>query len=244
MRPLAPLIMPVVLPAVLLAALLTGCEQNPAASTSDAAAIPSDGVTPPPPPAEARTTTAPTAGEPGGADDWRTLASAADASALGRLDQAWRLARAEAEDAGFAAQVEALGPLIDPNAGQAGRLQPAPGAYRCRTIKLGAKSPGGVGYVAYPFFRCTVELTPGGDLVLTRLTGSQRSRGLLYPDTDRRLVFIGAQAWGDETGYPAYGEKRERDQIGVFERIGSERWRLVIPWPKQEAKLEILELLK
>jgi hypothetical protein len=89
-----------------------------------------------------------------------------------------------------------------------------------------------------------VELTPGGDLVLTRQTGSQRSRGLLYPDTDRRLVFIGTQAWGDETAWPAYGERRERDQIGVFERVGPERWRLVIPWPKQEAKLEILELLK
>lgn len=236
MRPSARLVMP----AILLAALLSGCERNPAPSTSDPGTIPSDGVTPPPADAPA----APAPAEQGGTDDWRKLVSAADASALGRLDQAWRLARAEAEDAGFADQVEALGPLVDPNAGQAGRLQPAPGAYRCRTIKLGAKSPGGLAWVAYPFFRCTVELTPGGDLVLTRQTGSQRSRGLLYPDTDRRLVFIGAQAWGDETGYPAYGEKRERDQIGVFERVGPERWRLVIPWPKQEAKLEILELLK
>ena len=224
--------------------LLAACEQNPAPSTDDPGTIPSDGVTRPPPSADAKIPPDPPAGEQGGTADWRQVASAADASALGRLDQAWRLARAEAEDAGFAAQVEALGPLVDPNAGQAGRLQPGSGAYRCRTIKLGAKSPGGAAYVAYPFFRCTVELSPGGDLVLTRLTGSQRSRGLLYPDTDRRLVFIGAQAWGDETGYPAYGERRERDQIGVFERIGPERWRLVIPWPKQEAKLEILELVK
>jgi hypothetical protein len=163
---------------------------------------------------------------------------------LGRLDQAWRLARAEAEDRGFADEVEGLGPLVDPNAGQAGRLQPAPGAYRCRTIKLGSRGEGGLAYVAYPFFRCTIELTPGGDLVLTKATGSQRSRGLLYPDTDRRLVFLGAQAWGDETRYPAYGDNRERDQVGVFERIGSERWRLVIPWPRQEAKLEILELVR
>ena len=229
-----------------LAVLLAACEQTPAPSTDDPGTIPSDGVTRPPPSAgaEAPPPAAPVAGEQGGTDDWRQVASAADASALGRLDQAWRLARAEAEDAGFASQVEALGPLVDPNAGQAGRLQPAPGDYRCRTIKLGAKSPGGLAYVAYPFFRCTVELSPGGDLVLTKATGSQRSRGLLYPDTDRRLVFVGAQAWGsDETGYPAYGQMSERDQVGVFERIGSGRWRLVIPWPKQEAKLEILELV-
>jgi hypothetical protein len=242
MRPLAALVTPV----TLLAVLLSACEQNPAPSTDDPGTIPSDGVTRPPPSSDAQAPSPapPATGEQGGTDDWRQVASAADASALGRLDQAWRLGRAEAEDAGFADQVEALGPLVDPNAGQVGRLQPAPGVYRCRTIKLGAKSPGGLAYVAYPFFRCTVELTPGGDLVLTRTTGSQRSRGLLYPDTDRRLVFVGAQAWGDEAAYPAYGERRERDQVGVFERIGSDHWRLVIPWPKQEAKLEILELVK
>lgn len=232
-----------VLPAALLGLLLTACGQDPADPARDPGALPGDTATPLPP-AEAPPAAPAGGGEQGGSADWHEVAGAADASALGRLDEAWRLARAEAEEAGFAEQVEALGPLVDPNAGQAGRLQPAPGAYRCRTIKLGARSPGGLAYVAYPFFRCTIELTPGGDLVLTKATGSQRSRGLLYPDTDRRLVFIGAQAWGSgETGYPAYGEKRERDQIGVFERIGPERWRLVIPWPKQEAKLEILELV-
>jgi len=175
--------------------------------------------------------------------DWRDVATSEDASRLGRLDQAWRMARAEA-DRNFAGEVEALGPLVDPNAGQAGRLQPPPGVYRCRSIKLGSNSPGGLGYLEYPFFRCTVELTPGGDLILTKTTGSQRTRGLLYPDTDRRLVFIGAQAWGSqESGYPAYGQMPERDQIGLLERIGSRRWRLVLPWPKQESKLEILELI-
>jgi len=164
---------------------------------------------------------------------------------LGRLDQAWRLARAEAEDAGFAEQVEALGPLVDPNAAQAGRLQPAPGDYRCRTVKLGRRTEGqGLAYVAYPYFRCSVELTPGGDLILTKGSGSQRSRGLLYPHTDRQLVFLGTTAWGDETSWPAYGARAERDQIGVLERIGDQRWRLVLPWPKQEAKLELLELVR
>ena len=232
-----------------LAALLAACGDSSTPSTPGAkGGTETPSAAPPSATAAAAATPAPAtpaAGEQGGTSDWRQVASPADASALGRLDQAWRLARAEAEDAGFAEQVESLGPLVDPNAGQAGRLQPAPGAYRCRTIKVGAKSPGGLAYVAYPGFRCTVELTPGGDLVLTKTTGSQRSRGLLYPDTDRRLVFVGAQAWGaDETGYPAYGQMPERDQIGVFERIGPERWRLVIPWPKQEAKLEILELTR
>ncbi|MFP5296919.1 MAG: DUF4893 domain-containing protein [Alphaproteobacteria bacterium] len=184
-------------------------------------------------------------GDRGGTSDWREVVSTEDASRLGRLDQAWRLARAEAEDKGFAAQVEALGPLVDPNAGLDGGLQPGPGDYRCRTIKLGSSGPGGLAFVEYPRFRCTVELTPGGDLVRTKTTGSQRTRGLLYPDTDRRLVFVGAQAWGmDETGWPTYGQTPERDQVGVFERIGPARWRLVLPWPRVDSKLEILELVR
>lgn len=225
-----------------LATLLAACGDNPPPA-ADSAPAPAAETSPPAAPEQAPD--APAGAEQGGTADWRQVASAADASNLGRLDQAWRLGRAEAEDKGFAAEVEALGPLVDPNAGQAGRLQPAPGAYRCRTINLGSNGAGGVGYLEYPWFRCTIELTPGGDLILTKTTGSQRTRGLLYPDTDRRLVFIGAQAWGiEETTFPRYGEQSVRDQVGVFERIGSNRWRLVIPWPKVDSKLEILELTR
>ena len=179
----------------------------------------------------------------GASSSWREVATADDASRLSRLDQAWRMARAEAEAKGFASQVEALGALVDPNAALPGRLQPSPGDYRCRTFKIGSINGDGLGYVAYPWFRCSVELTVGGDLILSKATGSQRSQGLLYPDSERRLVFIGAQAWGsEERGYPRYGQMPERDQIGVLERIGDQRWRLVLPWPKQEAKLELLEI--
>ncbi|WP_292064916.1 DUF4893 domain-containing protein [Brevundimonas sp. UBA7664] len=234
---------------VSLAALLAACGDASAPGADPAVPVNGAPAAPVPPPAADPATPAPTAppadGEQGGTADWRQVVSATDAANLGRLDQAWRLGRAEAEDKGFAAQVEALGPLVDPNAGQAGRLQPAPGTYRCRAIKLGSNSPGGLGYLEYPFFRCTIELTPGGDLVLTKTTGSQRTRGLLYPDTDRRLIFVGAQAWGmDEPGYPDYGDQPARDQVGVFERIGPNRWRLVLPWPKVDSKLEILELVR
>lgn len=228
-------------------ALLAACG-DPGARANDgvparAPATPSP-ATPPasPAPAASGDGSAPDAPAP---SDWREVVSAADASRLGRLEQAWRMARAEAEDKGFAAEVEALGPLVDPNAGLADRLQPAPGDYRCRTVKLGSQGPAGLAFVQYPWFRCTVELTPGGDLVLTKTTGSQRTRGRLYPDTERRLVFVGAQAWGlDERGWPAYGQMPDRDQVGVFERIGAHRWRLVIPWPRVEAKLELLELTR
>ena len=229
-----------------LVVLLAACGDRPAdPEAAPDAGAPAAPAAPPAADPPASTPAPPAGGEQGGTADWREVVSVEDAAALGRLDQAWRLARAEAEDKGFADRVEALGPLVDPNAGRAGRLQPPPGTYRCRAIKLGSNGPGGLGYLEYPFFRCTIELTPGGDLILTKTTGSQRTRGRLYPDTDRRLVFVGAQAWGmDETTFPRYGEQRIRDQVGAFERIGANRWRLVIPWPKVDSKLEILELVR
>ncbi len=222
----------------------SAAEMSPAVS-EPAAGVPARAASPAQATPEQRPA-APTGAVQGGTDAWRSVATAGDASLLGRLDQAWRLGRAEAEEAGFARQVEALGPLVDPNAAQVGRLQPPPGTYRCRTIKLGRRVEGqGLAYVDYPWFACSVALTPGGDLTLTKTSGSQRTRGLLYPDTGRRLVYVGAQAWGEaETTFPAYGDKPERDQVGVLERIGQNRWRLVIPWPKQEAKLELLEITR
>jgi len=235
------------------AAALSGCDraaapeapasaEAPPASTAPSAPVP-DNAAPGPEASSAPSSDAPLQG---GGDDWRAVATPADVRLLDRLDQAWTQARAEAEASGFADEVQSLGTLADPAAGQVGRLQPPPGDYRCRSIRLGARDQGagGLAYSAYPAFRCRVELTPGGDLILQKTTGSQRTRGLLYPDSDRRLVYVGAQAWGDESGFPVYGARTERDQLGVFERIGPQRWRLVIPFPKQESKLEILELTR
>lgn len=223
-------------------ALLAACGE-PAAPAAPDASRPPPAPTDPATPGQA--SVAPAPGEQGGTDDWREVVTAEDASRIDRLDEAWRQARAEADERGFGDQIAALGPLADPDAGQAGRLQPPPGDYRCRTFLIGSPDGRGLGFIPYGWFRCSVELTPGGDLILTKTTGSQRPRGLLYPDGDRRLVFVGATALGsDETAYPAYGQTPGRDQVGVLERIGPQRWRLVLPWPRQDAKLRIMEIVR
>ena len=172
--------------------------------------------------------------------DWRADAKPEDVRRLERLDRAWSEALAQARAAGYGRQVKALGAVTDPRVSLS-RPQPTPGNYRCRTIKLGSQN-GGSGLVAYGWFRCRVALTPGGDLVLEKVTGSQRQSGDLYPDAARRLVFLGAVAWGSGEGRAQYGRDRERDQVGVFERIGTGRYRLALPWPRQESKLDLLEL--
>jgi hypothetical protein len=178
-------------------------------------------------------------------DDWREIASAEDASRLGRLHQAWRLARAEADEQGFSAAVEALGPLVDPNAALAGRLQPPPGRYRCRLLMLGSQRSQQPPFVEGAWGSCTVELSPGGTLSLTSSIAPPGARGLLYPDGERRLVFIGVRS-GEREDPPgfSYGSDPARDRVGVLERIGPDRWRLAAPWPHQGAKLELLELTR
>lgn len=172
--------------------------------------------------------------------DWRADASRSDVRRLERLDEAWDAALSQARAEGHGRELRALGALVDPKVSLA-RPQPTPGNYRCRTVKLG--SPGsGPSYVAYGWFRCRVALTPGGDLILEKTSGSQRQAGNLYPEASRRLVFLGAVAWGAGEGRARYGRDPDRDQVGVFERIGATQYRLALPWPKQESKLDLLEL--
>jgi hypothetical protein len=250
--------------AVLVALSLAACSPRQESSPPPAAPVPEATPAPEPetpvvetpagaeaPPVETPVAEAPSAdpdavdeGEQGGGDKWRAVATPADRDRIKRLGAAWKAALREA-DAEHGAEIDTLGMLMVPTAGLTGNLQPPPGAYRCRTVKVGSMSGEGLSYVAYGWFKCTIELTPGGDLILTKTTGSQRTRGLLYPGNDRRLIFLGAQAWGsDETGYPAYGQMPERDQAGVLQRIGENRWRLVLPWPKQESKLDVMELVR
>jgi len=172
-------------------------------------------------------------------DDWRDYAKPADVDRLDRLDAAWTKAREGVKKDGDEAELARLGALADPTVSLP-NPHPAPGLYRCRTIKVG-----GMGLIAYGWFRCEVELTPGGDLILNKLTGSQRSTGLLYPGEGDGLVFLGAQAWGaTELKAPAYGAQSERDQVGLLERIGDQRWRLAMPWPRVESDLDLMEIAK
>ncbi|WP_271066066.1 DUF4893 domain-containing protein [Caulobacter sp. NIBR1757] len=243
MRPLLPSL-------AVLALALTACERK-AEETSGPAPVPEAQASPSDAAiasagAAVDAVTTPAAGEQGGTDQWRKVANAEDQDRIARLDTAWTSALKEA-DVEYGAMIDAKGMLLVPRAALPGNLQPGPGTYRCRTIKVGSMDGKGLAYVEYPWFKCSVELTPGGDLILTKTTGSQRTRGLLYPDAadPNRLIFIGAQAWGmDEKGFPTYGQMPERDQVGVFERIGADRWRLVVPFPKQESKLDVLELKK
>jgi Domain of unknown function (DUF4893) len=181
----------------------------------------------------------PTAERPN--DGWRTLATADDRRRLGRWRNAWVDALAKARAAGHGEEIAREGALLEPDAARAGARLP-PGDYRCRTIKLGAQRSGAADYSVYPARLCRVRVE-GTRLHFSALDGPQRPIGALFPDNGRRLVFLGTLQLGDEALALRYSRDTERDMAGVFERVGDDRWRLVLPYPHFESLLDVIELV-
>ena len=173
--------------------------------------------------------------------DWRVVATATDRGRLRDWRTAFTKALGQARKAGHAADIAREGQLLDPDAA----LGPVPipnGAYKCRAIKLGAKGPGLLDYIAYPAFDC--RIAQSGQLQsLTKLTGSQRQVGLLFAADPRRQVFLGTLVLGDELRAMQYGRDPDRDLAGWVERVGPARWRLILPYPRYESIIDVVELI-
>jgi hypothetical protein len=175
------------------------------------------------------------------AASWRTIATDHDRERARKWRTAWVRAIAKARAGGHSAEVAKEGILLEPDAALRGAAPPA-GDYRCRVLKVGSQSKGLLDYVAYPHFDCRISAGAGAtDFV--KLTGSQRPVGRLFPDGDRRMVFLGTLQLGDERGNLRYGHDRQRDMIGLLERIGDRRWRLAFPYPAFESTLDVIELV-
>jgi hypothetical protein len=170
---------------------------------------------------------------------WQEVAVEADRQRLRDWRDAFTTALDEARKGGHAADIEREGALLNPDAAIGG---PVPnGEYSCRVIKVGAKREGMLNYIAYPPFRCRIE--HGKAQRFTKLTGSQRHVGLIYPGDQLRQVFLGTLVLGDETQAYQYGRDAERDLAGWVERIGDRRWRILLPYPHYESTLDVIELI-
>lgn len=158
--------------------------------------------------------------------DWRqTFVSALDAS----------------RKSGHSADIAREGTLLEPDAALAGPAIPN-GMYRCRVIKLGPKDPGNLAFVDYGRFTCRVRQERALQR-LGKLSGPQRYVGLIFPGDPVRSVFLGTVVFADETRALQYGQDELRDVAGYVERIGPNRWRLIMPKPNFESQLDVLELV-
>ena len=170
---------------------------------------------------------------------WRQVVTEDD---RGRLRD-WRKTFVDALAAAnktHSAEVTREGALLQPDAALGGSIPN--GLYRCRVIKLGAKVEGLLDYVSYPAFSCRVEPHKGLQR-LTKLSGSQRYVGIIFPNDAMRQVFLGTLVLGDERRAMQYGQDETRDVAGYVERIGPNRWRLLMPEPHFESRLDVMELV-
>lgn len=109
------------------------------------------------------------------------------------------------------------------------------GNWQCRTIKAG-----GLGaLVVYDWFKCKVT-DDGSGWMLEKLSGSQRTKGRFYTDSDTRLIYLGSDFVAGEKP-KAYGRGPDTDQVGYTFRTGPAEWRIEFPAPRYESKLDIIE---
>ncbi|WP_422061354.1 DUF4893 domain-containing protein [Sphingopyxis sp.] len=191
----------------------------------------------PPPPAVAD---APP-GEVDAAGTWRATATAQDKQRIRNWYSSWEAALADARAKGSGDSIDREGVLLQPMAALPNPHLP-PGEYRCRTVKIGTQGASTLAYVAYDWFRCRVSAEQGL-MSLTKVNGSQRPVGLIFSDNLKRQVFLGTLVLGDESMPVSYGSDRMRDMAGLVERIGDNRWRLVLPSPAYESLLDVIELV-
>jgi hypothetical protein len=172
---------------------------------------------------------------------WREAATSNDEQRLRDWRSTFIAALKAARASGHSAEIAAEGALLEPDAA----LGPPPipnGNYRCRVIKVGAKSAGLLDYIAYPAFNCVLR-SERGIQSFVKTSGSQRVVGLIFPGDAMRQVLLGSLVLGDEERAMQYGQDETRDVAGFVERIGPRRWRLVMPKPHFESQLDVLELV-
>ncbi|WP_375398076.1 DUF4893 domain-containing protein [uncultured Sphingomonas sp.] len=173
--------------------------------------------------------------------DWRRVATPADRARLRNLRQGWIAALDRLRAAGQGKALAAEGALFDPDRVLAGAVPP-PGNYRCRVFKLGANGSAMRDFTAYPALGCRID-AEGEARSFYAIGGTQRAVGLMFADNPERSVFLGTMIIGDEQTAIDYGRDANRDMVGVVERIGEQRWRLVLPYPRFESLLDVVEMV-
>lgn len=174
--------------------------------------------------------------------EWKGLITPADLARIDGLAEHWNAALADLRGSRAERSLAAEMPLLDPAAALP-LPAPPPGHYRCRIVRLGDPAASRSEPLrAYKSFSCFIG-NDGKRLNFTKETGSNRPAGWFWEDGDTRLVFLGALVEGEESTIPAYGEDEARDLAGVIERVAPFRWRLVLPSPVRESRLDIIELV-
>lgn len=172
--------------------------------------------------------------------NWRAVATPFDRSRLRNWREAWTtgIDRARRKDA---AKLAAQGALFDADHALAGAVPP-PGTYRCRVFKLGGQGTAMAEFTSYPDFDCSID-RQGGVSQFYKNNGAQRVVGTIYGGEAGRAILLGTLQLGDEGRPMDYGRDSARDIAGWVDRIGEQRWRIVLPYPQFESIVDVVELV-
>ena len=80
----------------------------------------------------------------------------------------------------------------------------------------------------------------GSGWTLEKVSGSQRTKGRFFDDGDKRLTYLGSFYVAGDPANP-YGSGPDSDQFGYVFRKGAKQFRIELPAPRHESKLDILE---
>ena len=166
------------------------------------------------------------------------LMTVADKARLADYDKVRAEAIAEARKSGAVRDVATLDAILAGKDLAFSQDFDFTGNWQCRTVKLG----GNPALTVYGWFKCRVT-DDGSGWRLEKLTGSQRTSGAFYTDSDTKLIYIGALHYGDEKP-KRYASDPDRDQVAYVLRPDAKRVHLEFPSPKYESKLDIIELTR
>lgn len=172
--------------------------------------------------------------------DWKRVITTEDLDRLRNWRVAFVKALAEAQASGQGAKIAREGALLIPDAGL-DNVALASGRYHCRVIKLGSVVAGVAAFTPYPAFDCLVN-DEGEVSSFAKIGGAQRPVGLMFDDGNRK-IFLGTMMFGDETRPMEYGRDSTRDMAGAVQRIGDRRWRIILPYPRFESVMDVVELV-
>lgn len=173
--------------------------------------------------------------------DWKRVVTPEDLDRLRNWRVAFVRALEEARASGQGDKIAREGALLVPDA-SLDNVGLVSGRYRCRVIKLGSVVSGVAAYTPYPAFDCLVN-DEGEVSSFAKIGGSQRPVGLMFDDGNARKIFLGTMMFGDETRPLEYGRDATRDMAGAVQRVGERRWRMILPYPRFESLMDVVELI-
>jgi hypothetical protein len=174
-------------------------------------------------------------------EEWRGDALESDVATLDALPATWIQALAETRRR-YGRAVAREGELLQPDSGLP-RAAPAPGPYRCRAIRIGARVATARPWSVTRSGFCYVGVE-GDQLSLSSEIPGLRFGGYLWETKDEEtLVFLGGATPARTRIAMPYGESPASDRIGTIERIGDFRYRLSLPAREGDARLVVIEMV-